>query len=116
MLKYAPPVARKQVLKISSKETDASQVVQRTCPLMVLWASELPCEVSLACWMIRLTAPVIIRPEPRDRQPPALRAGRLGQPALQPKCHVITDEQKTWMRLARRSPRPLDLFSRTLSY
>ena len=71
MLKYAPPVARKQVLKISSKETDASKVVQRTCPLMVLWASELPCEVSLACWMIRLTAPSSsgLSPETDNHQP-----------------------------------------------
>lgn len=36
MLKYGPPVSRKQVLKIISKETDASKIVQCTCPLMVL--------------------------------------------------------------------------------
>lgn len=35
MLKYGPLGSRKQVLKISSKETDASKLVQGTCPLMV---------------------------------------------------------------------------------
>lgn len=71
MLKYGPPVTRKQVLKISSEETDASKVVQRTCPLMVLWASELPCEVTPACWMIRLTAPSSsgLSPETDNHQP-----------------------------------------------
>lgn len=35
MPKYGPLGSRKQVLKISSKETDASKVVRCTCPLMV---------------------------------------------------------------------------------